>query len=73
MGCCTVMAACTSIMALNVDGAPAGPCVAVMSSQIIISLVVDCIIQLQAPVLLQWIGLIFGIIGTLVLSVPDHM
>ena len=73
VGCCTVMAACTSIMALNIDGAPAGPCVAVMSSQIIISLIVDCIIQLQAPVPLQWIGLIFGIIGTLVLSIPDHM
>ena len=73
VGCCTVIAAAVSIMAINTEGAPAGPVVAVMSSQILISLIADCIIQLQAPAFLQWIGFIIGIIGTLVLSIPDQM
>ena len=73
VGCCTVIAAAVSIMAINTEGAPAGPVVAVMSSQILISLIADCIIQLQAPAFLQWIGFMIGIIGTLVLSIPDQM
>ena len=44
VGGCTSTAACVAVRALSIEGVPAGPVIAVMNSQIIISLVLDCII-----------------------------
>ena len=69
----TLFGTVLGISALNVDGAANGPTCAVLNAQIMLLLVVDLIIQHTVPSLMQWSGLILGVLGTLILSIPDQM
>ena len=54
-------------------GKPAGPMSALFSSQVIIVTLYSAIRQLKLPHYMQLIGLAFGIIGALIISVPEQM
>ena len=54
-------------------GAPMGPISAIVNSQTIIITTITSIMARTMPTTLQIIGLIIGIIGAMVLTIPDHM
>ena len=62
-----------AVYALNVEGHPQGPKVAVMQSRIVLLVLLDSLFKRTFPSYMQWIGLIVGITGTLILTVPEKM
>ena len=50
---------------------PGGPVSAVSSISNILLVVIECIKTQEIPSVLQWIGLILGIVGSLILVIPD--
>ena len=46
---------------------------ALLNVRIVIVLVFDAVLNRSMLSVIQWIGLILGITGTLVLSMPDHL
>ena len=48
-----------------------GPIVALLNVRIVIVVVFDALVNLYMLSAMQWIGLILGIAGTLILSIPD--
>ena len=62
-----------AVYALNVEGHPQGPKVAVMQSRIVLLVLLDSLFKKTLPSYMQWIGLIVGITGTLILTVPEKM
>jgi drug/metabolite transporter (DMT)-like permease len=51
----------------------AGPPLAVISCQMIVLTVVAALVNGHVPTVLQLVGLAFGLLGMLILVVPDHM
>ena len=54
-------------------GSPMGPIVAIVDSQTILITPITSIMARTMPTTLQLIGLIIGILGALILTIPDHM
>lgn len=52
-------------------GKPAGPIAALQATQMIMVTIIDSIRFGEIPHYMQLIGLLIGIVGTLVLSMPD--
>ena len=50
-----------------------GKCVALMQLSIILLTIIECIRHLAIPNYLQIIGMLVGIMGALVLTVPDEL
>lgn len=50
---------------------PGGPVSAVSSISNILLVVIECIKTHEIPTILQWVGLILGIVGSLILVIPD--
>ena len=64
--------ACTFVdYALGMKDAPKGPVVALLNTRIVLVLIIDALIAKSVLTAMQWIGLLFGIIGTLILCIPD--
>ena len=59
--------------ALKADGAPQGPTCAVCQSRVILVTLIDSAVQRTLPNWMQWLGLVLGILGTLVISIPDEL
>ena len=72
-GISTLFGALLIVRAFNIPRAPLGPTVALLASQVLYLVIVDALVKHSIPVPLQFIGLFLGIIGTLTLSIPDHM
>ena len=72
-GVCTMIGALLATHALKIDGAPQGPTVALCNSKLLLLVTIDSIIQRKLPPWMQWLGLIIGIIGTLVVSIPEEL
>ena len=70
-GICTTIGATFATLALQVENAPQGPTTAVMNTRIMMLVIIDCFVSRSLPSILQWIGLLFGILGTLIVSIPD--
>ena len=59
--------------ALGMRHSPKGPVVALSNVRIILVLIVDTIMAKSFLSSMQWIGLFFGIVGTLILCIPDKL
>ena len=72
-GIFTMIGALFATYALKVDGAPQGSTCAVCNSRIILLVLIDSIVQRTSPPWMQWIGLVLGVCGTLIISIPDEL
>ena len=70
---CSCIAGTLADYALGLKHAPPGPTVAFLNVRIVIVVVVDALLNQFMPSYIQWIGLIIGIAGTLILSMPDQL
>ena len=52
-------------------GNAAGPCMALVSCQMVVLTVASSLINGLVPNFMQFIGLVFGIAGALILVIPD--
>ena len=52
-------------------GKAAGPCMALVSCQMVVLTAASSLINGLVPNFMQWLGLIFGISGALILVIPD--
>ena len=61
-----------AVYAINVPG-PSGPKMAVMQCRVVLLVLLDSLLKRTVPSYMQLIGLVVGIFGTLILSIPDKM
>ena len=61
------------ISAFNTDGAPYGPIGALVNMQSIVVVCAEAIRTMTMPYSLQIAGLVLGIVGALILTIPDQM
>ena len=72
-GLSTLFGAGFVVLAFNCEDAPLGPTVAVLNSQIMFIVVLDTLISHTIPYSMQIMGLVCGIVGTLILTIPYHL
>ena len=72
-GICTIIGCLLATYALRVDGAPQGPTCALFNSRIIFLVIIDAVVMQVSPPLIQWLGLLAGVFGTLILAIPDEL
>ena len=70
---CSCIAGTLADYALGLKHAPPGPTVAFLNVRIVIVVLVDALLNQFMPSYIQWIGLVIGIAGTLILSMPDQL
>lgn len=66
----------TGVLCLNLaitTARAAGPAIAIVSTQMIVLTLASAIIAGFVPNLMQWMGLLFGLIGAMVLVIPDQV
>lgn len=51
----------------------AGPAIAIVSTQMIVLTMASALIAGFVPNTMQWLGLVFGLLGAMVLVIPDQM
>ena len=51
----------------------AGPVIAIVSTQMLVLVMASSLLNGLVPNLLQWMGLLFGLIGALILVIPNQM
>ena len=54
-------------------GSPMGPSSALLNTQVILVTIIASIIEMKMPLTMQMIGLIFGLLGALQLTIPDQL
>ena len=69
----TCVASTLADYGLGLKDAPQGPTVALLNMRIVIVLIFDVLLNKSILSAMQWVGLILGIAGILILSVPDHL
>ena len=72
-GICTIIGCLLATYALRVDKAPQGPTCALFNSRIIFLVIIDAVVMQVSPTLIQWLGLFAGVLGSLILAIPDEL
>ena len=62
-----------AVSAFNSNGAPFGPIGALINMQAIVVCIVDAIASSNVPQVMQIVGMVLGILGALILTIPDEM
>ena len=65
--------ACMFMIACLSTGAPMGPSSALINSQTVLLTLVSCLLTGTVPLPLQLIGLALGILGAMILTIPDQI
>ena len=61
------------IISCYATGSPTGPSSALLNTQVILVTIITSIIEMKMPLTMQMIGLIFGLLGALQLTIPDQL
>ena len=64
---------CVFVISSFSSGAPIGPIAALVNTQTILVVVVSAIMMREMPCCMQIIGLLFGLLGAMLLTIPDQL
>ena len=64
------------VLCLNLaisTGKAAGPAIAIISCQMLVLVVASSVLAGLVPNFMQWLGLLFGLFGAMILVIPDQV